>query len=113
MNDYKASEKLYRFGEKHRPEKYIKDGAVDYEAWTRDYYRAFCRKFGSKPRKNENRSITEERDSLETDIYLFEKKRGRPLSLKEEREIRKRVEDAKMCRELIEEYFGKYLDKRD
>lgn len=105
MNNYRASEKLYRFGEKHRPEKYIKNGVLDNEAWIRDYYQAFCKKFGAKPKRNESIRVTEARNSLEADIYTFEKAKTGIISVKEERELRKRINNDKERRKLLEKYF--------
>lgn len=105
MNDYRASEILYRFGEKHRPEKYIVDGVLDDKAWIEDYYKDFCRRFGDKPRRHENIRITETRRSLETDIYIYGERKSGILSLEYEKEIRSRIESAKEAQHLLSEYF--------
>lgn len=108
MTDEKANKILLKLDKKNRPENFKINGKIDYELWIRTNYKEFCKRFGEKPRKNENPIITEQRESYETFIYIYDKRRTGITTVKGELGLKKRQEEyEELCR-IVNEFFPFY-----
>lgn len=109
MTDEEAKKYIEEFEKNNPPENYMREnGSVDAYSWEKKLLEVLCEDFGDAPSENENHIITEERRSLKTDLYTYERHHTNVKDFQEELNIKRLQEEHEKEMEVLNKIMGKY-----
>lgn len=90
MTDEEARKYIEKIEKDNPPENFRRDnGTINAYLWEKKLLEVLCNDFGEIPSEDENHIITDERRSLKTDLYTYDRHHSKILNLEEEINVKK------------------------